>query len=383
MLYEEKKISDEELAHWLAFSVINGVGPKRVAILEERLNSMITAWNAPSTVLRRLPGFGEETIAAIEAGRKEIDPHQLLVDLRSTNIQAWTWNDPLYPINLKHITDPPIVLYVNGDLRHESLNSTVAVVGTRKPSSYGQKLAKDVARELSLHGVTVVSGMAVGIDSIAHWGAIEGGSPTIAVLGCGADVCYPSSNRRLFDALIEDGKGAIVSEYYPGIKPDKFRFPARNRIISGLCKALVVVEASAKSGSLISANLSFDQSREVFAFPGRTDSVMSEGTNKLIKQNKAHLCTSFQDILNELNWVKTKIGSGRERPAVIQLYGREREIYDLISLESIHFDALIEQSGMAAGELSATLTMLELAGLVLRESGDWYSRQADVTVSNR
>ncbi len=383
MLYEDKPISDEELAHWLAFSVLSGVGPKRVAVLEERLNSMVTSWNAPVSVLRRLPGFGDETIAAIEAGRKEIDPHKLLANLKDTGIKAWTWNDPHYPIRLRHIADPPIVLYVNGDLRPEFLTSAVAVVGTRRPTSYGEKNAKAVALGLSTHGVTVVSGMAVGIDSIAHWGALDGGSPTIAVLGCGPDVCYPSSNKRLFKAILEEGKGAIISEYFPGTTAEKFRFPARNRIISGLCQALVVVEGACTSGSLISANMAFDQSREVFAFPGRIDAVMSEGPNKLIKQNKAHLCTSYEDILDELNWVKTKVGANREQPSVVALYGREREVYDLISLESIHFDAMVEQSGMSAGELSATLTMLELAGLVTREAGDWYSRQSDVTVRNR
>ncbi len=383
MLYEDKPISDEELAHWLAFSVLSGVGPKRVAILEERLNSMVTAWKAPSTVLKRLPNFGDETIAAIETGRKEIDPYALLEDLRKSGIQALTWNDPHYPVKLRHIADPPVVLYVNGDLRLEYLTNAVAIVGTRRPTSYGEKNAKTISAGLAMHGITIVSGLATGIDSIAHWGAIDGGSPTIAVLGSGPDVCYPTSNQRLFNTILEEGKGAIVSEYFPGIQPEKFRFPARNRIISGLCQALLVVEGAEDSGSLISANMAFDQSREVFAIPGRIDSVMSAGPNKLIKQNKAHLCTCYEDILTELNWVKTKVGPNREQPTVVALYGREREIYDIISQESVHFDTMVEQTGMTAGELSATLTMLELAGLVSREAGDWYSRKNDVTVGNR
>jgi DNA processing protein len=297
-------------------------------------------------------------------------------------MKAWTWKDPQYPHQLKHIADPPIVLYVNGELEPEMLTHAVGVVGTRRPTSYGQKIAKEVARGLSEHGVTVVSGMAVGIDSLAHWGAIEGGSPTIAVLGCGPDVCYPSGNRRLFKEILQPGKGAIVSEYFPGTTPEKFRFPARNRIISGIAHALVVVEGGLDSGSLITAYQAFDQSREVFAFPGRVDSPMSEGTHKLIRNNNAHLCTGFKDVLTELNWVQTRSGPERDRPSVVQLYGREREIYELITSEPVQFETLCEQSGMATGELSATLTMLELAGLVQREPGDWYARHSDVRVAN-
>jgi DNA processing protein len=381
-LEEEKSVSDEELAHWLAFSRLDGVGPKRLSLLAEQLSSVVTAWNASAAVLQRIKGFGDETIAAIEKGRRQIDPFKLLAEFKTTGLKAWTWSDPQYPMQLKHIADPPIVLYVNGELEPESLKHAVGVVGTRHPTSYGQKIAKDVARGLSDQGVTVVSGMAVGIDSLAHWGAIEGGSPSIAVLGCGPDVCYPSSNKRLFKELVEEGKGAVVSEYYPGTRPEKFRFPARNRIISGLCQALVVVEGGEDSGSLITAYQAFDQSREVFAFPGRIDNPMSQGPHKLIKSNNAHLCTSHWDILTELNWVHTRTGSERERPRAVQLYGREREIYDLLGFEPVHFETLCQQSGMATGELSATLTMLELAGLVYRETGDWYIRHSDVKVTN-
>lgn len=382
VLDHESKVTDEELAHFLAFSVLAGVGPRRLAIMEEQLSSIKTIWNASAAVLSRIKGIGEETISVIEKGRREIDPYKLLADLKESGLSAITWNDPAYPLRLRNISDPPVVLYVNGNLKPEYLNHAVAVVGTRHPSPYGQKIAKDVARGLSLNGITVVSGMAIGIDSIAHWGAIEGGSPSIAVLGCGADVCYPSSNKRLFDTLLEDGKGAILSEYFPGTQAEKFRFPARNRIVSGLCEALVVVEGGLDSGSLISAQQAFDQSREVFAFPGRIDSPMSAGPHKLIMRQNAHLCTSYEDIMQEMGWVQTRSGNDRDRPAVLKLYGREREIYDLVSIEPVHFDTLCAQSGMGAGELSATLTMLELGGLVKRETGDWYSRYGDVKVSN-
>ena len=381
-LEEENSANEEELAHWLAFSKIDGIGPKRLTMLVDQMESVITAWKAPVTVLRRMRGFGEETIAALERGRKDIDPYQLLAEFKKTGISAWTWNDPQYPVQLKHIADPPIVLFVNGKLTADMLTHVVGVVGTRRPTSYGQKVARDVAHGLSEQGVTVVSGMALGIDSLAHWGAIDGGSPSIAVLGCGPDVCYPSSNKRLFQELLKEGKGATISEYFPGTRPDRFRFPARNRIISGIAHALAVVEGGLDSGSLITAYQAFDQSREVFAFPGRIDNPMSAGPHKLIKNNNAHLCTSYSDILSEMNWVQTRTGPERDRPRVVQLYGRERQIYDLLSTEPVHFETVLQQSGMPTGELSATLTMLELAGLVLRDTGDWYSRHADVKVSD-
>ncbi|MBX9689172.1 MAG: DNA-processing protein DprA [Candidatus Obscuribacterales bacterium] len=382
MFDDDKAISDDELAHWLAFSMVNGVGPRRVAILLERLESMKTAWNASRLVLQRLEGIGEETINNIERARAELDPQAILGEFKESGMQALTWLDPRYPYRLRHIADPPVVLYVNGEIGVEDLAHTVGIVGTRRPSSYGEKIAKEVARGLSSHGVTVVSGMAVGIDSLAHWGALEGSAPTIAVLGCGADICYPSSNRKLFNTILKEKRGAIVSEYYPGTKPESFRFPARNRIISGLSEALVVVEGGIDSGSLITARQAFDQCRDVFAFPGRVDSAASEGPNHLIREHIAQLCTSYEDILLAKNWVQSRSGAEREKPAVVQLYGREKELFELISIEPVHFDTLSERSGMPTGELSATLTMLELAGLIHRAAGDWYSRMSDIRLRN-
>lgn len=374
LIEEDKPLSEEELAHWVAFSLVNGVGPKRVQMLLERLGSIVTAWNASSLVLQRLPGFGPETIATFEEGRKGIEPAKLLQKLKDDNIQVWTLKDGSYPIWLRNIADPPICLFVKGEISFSAFHNVAAVVGTRRPTSYGQKLAKDIAKGLSENGVTVISGMAVGVDSLAHWGAIEGGSPTLAVLACGPDVCYPSSNRRLYKAIVEDNKGAIISEYFPGTTPEKFRFPQRNRIVSGLSQAVVVVEGEVTSGSLITARMAFEQSREVFAVPGRVDSPMSEGPHKLIREDRAHLCTGHLDVLKEMSWEKVPGKVEGNKPTAVKLYGREKEVYDLIEAEPIHFDTLIERTSMQTGEMSATLTMLELAGLVSRLQGDWYER---------
>lgn len=370
----EEKISDEELAHWLAFDCMEGIGlgSRRIRQLFDKLQSMKSAWGASAEVLKYVPGFDPELISRFIEKRRSMEPWKVLDKLRATGIQAWPVNDPRYPIALRNIYDPPALLYVNGNVRQNDFEFAIGLIGTRKPSSYGQKLAKDTGRGLSDHGVTVVSGMAIGIDSISHWGALEGSGRTIAVLGCGPDVCYPSSNRKLFNEILSKDRGLIVSEYFPGTSPEPFRFPARNRVISGLSKGVIVVEGGLGSGSLITANQAFEQNREVFAFPGRVDSDMSAGTNKLIASNKAQLISSYKDVLHSLDWVQ---GAISDAPIMVELFGREREIYDLLAAsDPTHFDSLIERTGMSAGELSATLTMLELAGVVTRMPGDWYVR---------
>ncbi len=368
--------TDNEQAHWLAFDQLSGpgLGVARVKLLYDRLQSLAAAWTASRDQLRSLAIFNSDIIDAFIEKRKSIDPAALLDQVRKANIQAYPLFHPLYPMRLREIHDPPIILYINGSLTPEDMLYAVGVVGTRRPSSYGSKYAKEISRNLARSGATVVSGMAVGIDSLAHWGAIEGGGKTVAVLGCGPDVCYPSGNRPLFKALTSGEHGAVVSEFFPGTKPEPWRFPARNRIISGLSKGLAVIEAGETSGSLITAKIAFEQNREVFALPGRVDNPMSSGTNKLIGSHTAHVLTTHEDILNELRWASVP-SNGKLPPVVVELYGKEKDIFELISAEPVHFDHLIERSGLQAGELSATLTMLELAGMVERLPGDWYSRE--------
>ncbi len=368
--------TDEEQAHWLAFDQLSGpgLGVQRVKLLYDRMLTLTAAWTASRDQLRSLGIINLDVIDAFIEKRKAIDPAALLEQVRKQNVQAYPLYHPLYPMRLREIHDPPIILYINGRLTPDDMLYAVGVVGTRRPSSYGQKFSKEISKNLAMAGATVVSGMAVGVDSLAHWGAIEGGGKTVAVLGCGPDVCYPSSNRPLFKALTSGEHGAVVSEFFPGTKPEPWRFPARNRIISGLSKGLAVIEAGETSGSLITAKLAFEQNREVFALPGRVDNPMSRGTNKLIGSHTAHVLTSHEDILNELRWASAPSGGGQV-PTMVELYGKEKDVFELISSEPVHFDHLIERSGLQTGELSATLTMLELAGMVERLPGDWYSRQ--------
>lgn len=367
---------EEETAYWVAFDKMSGtgLGIQRLKTLYEIHGNLKTVWELPSSQLHQIRGLSENAIKAFDKQRKLIDPQIFMAELKQKGVTALPYCHPLYPYLLRDIHDAPLVLYMKGNLTPLDFAHSVAIVGTRKPSAYGQRYAKEIARELSLQGATIVSGMAVGIDSIAHWSAIESNAKSIAVLGCGVDICYPSSNKALYNRLAQQGSGAVISEFYPGTKPEKWMFPARNRIVSGLSQALIVIEAGAESGALITAKMAFEQNRLTFALPGRIDNEMSRGTHKLIAESQAKILTDWKDVLKDLNWVpKTSQGTS-EVPTIIELFGREKDIYDLLSREPVHFDLLAQQTGMGAGELSATLTMLELAGLVTRHPADWFSR---------
>ncbi|HNB23580.1 MAG TPA: DNA-processing protein DprA [Candidatus Melainabacteria bacterium] len=369
----------KDLPYWLGFDQLSGVGlgGKRLRMLFDHFLSAEAAWSAKATEMKALPWLKQEQIEQIIQKRKEINLDQLLETLEKVEVTALPFNHPLYPSRLREIADPPIVLYMKGQLTPQELDHSIAIVGTRRPTTYGQRLAKEFARGLAEAGATIVSGMAIGVDSLCHWGAIEGGGRTVAVLANGPDLCYPTSNRPLYNGLIDGTHGAVISEFFPGTKPESWRFPARNRIISGLSKGVVVIEAGATSGSLITADIGFEQSREIFAIPGRIDAPMSMGCNKLIAANKAQLVMNHIDVLNALNWVS--VPTARDVPTMVELFGREKEVFELVTSEPIHFDVLSQKLEMSAGELSATLTMLELAGIVERLPGDWYSRLSKVS----
>jgi DNA processing protein len=372
---------EEELGVWLAFSQMTGpgFGIQRTKLLYDRFGSLRSLWKASAAEVREIASdlINFEASKIFKEKKKELDPEQLLGIVSKAGIRAYYHYDPDYPPLLREIHDPPFVIFVKGGLMPNDMRHTVAVVGTRRPSAYGSKHAKAIGRGLAESGATVVSGMAMGVDSLAHWGAIDGGGRTLAVLGCGVDFCYPSSNKPLYQKLSEGDHGALLSEFFPGTKPEPWRFPARNRIISGLSQAVAVIEAGETSGSLITAKIAFEQNREVYALPGSVDNPASKGTNKLIADNVAHLFGSYSDIIKQMGWLT--VPAGHEVPTMVELYGRERDIFEMISAEPVHFDVLCEKSGMNSGELSATLTMLELAGVINRLPGDWYEREKCVS----
>ena len=282
------------------------------------------------------------------------------------NIKKITFDNPNYPSLLKQIFEPPKELYVLGDLKKEEKNP-LAVVGTRLPSSYGKVVASSMVRELASRGITIISGLALGIDGISHQACLEGGGKTIAVLGSGLDIIYPFCHKKLAKEIVEKG-GALVSEYPPGTKPDRWQFPARNRIIAGLSQACLVIEAPKKSGALITPFYALNEGRDVLSVPGEINKKNSEGTNNLIKLG-AKPVTTPQDVLEIFNI------TGEEKRKEIKADSREEEI--LLNLlakgDPIHIDKLIGLSKLSSAIVLSTLTMMEINKKIKNLSQGFYS----------
>jgi len=280
----------DEKRYWVAFSVFPGIGPVRFRLLLEHFGSAKKAWGAPLS----------NTFVDF---RKKFDIDEYLEKLEHLHVSVLTPSDSKYPKLLKEISDPPFLLYIRGKNTGEPINldKTIAVVGTRNITPYGQEVTRRLVAGLVAHGFTIVSGMAYGVDAVAHQAAIDAGGKTIAVLGCGIDIIAPPSNARLYREIGEEGHGAIVSEMPLGLKPDKGMFVARNRIISGLSLGVVVTEGAGDSGALITARNAGEQGREVFAVPGPITSPYSRGPAQLIKKG-ATLVESVEDILDEINY---------------------------------------------------------------------------------
>lgn len=295
-----------------------------------------------------------------------MDPEAMLPALAKKSIEVLTWEDEAYPPYLKEIDQPPPVLYYRGTVLPED-DLAVAIVGTRNVTAYGKQLTKDTATYLTANGITVVSGLARGVDAIAHQTALEQGGRTFAVLGSGVDVIYPPEHRTLAESIV--AHGALISDYPPGTQPDGVNFPPRNRIISGLSRGTVVIEAGEKSGALITAKFSIDQGREVFAAPGSVLSPMSRGTNNLLAAGAVPL-TSPTVILKNLNITQTRPSAERVKPT---LDADEARILRALGQDTLHIDDLCGKLGTSVEKLTAQLTMMELKGLVVRAKGMEYA----------
>jgi DNA processing protein len=286
-----------------------------------------------------------------------------------------TRNDPEYPLNLREIYDPPLVLYVRGALLAGEKHA-IGIVGSRRTSLYGQEMSRKLAYQLARVGATIVSGLARGIDTCAHKGALQAKGRTIAVIGCGIDQMYPPENAKLADEIVEKG-GAVVTEFPFGVKPDKQHFPMRNRIISGWSMGVIVVEANQKSGALITAKFANEQGRQVFAVPGRADSILSRGANKLIKDG-AKLTEDAEDVLSEFEYLvpKDKVAradAGGTRSA-LKLSEMEAKVMAAIGDEEVVIDELIRATGLTSAAVSATLLGLEMKKVVKQLPGKLYAR---------
>jgi DNA processing protein len=359
--------------------MIDGVGPIRLRALLERFGTPEAILAAPKQELIRVEGVGEEVARSIAGWREQIDLDAELKRIEKDGVRAVTRDDTDYPKNLCEIYDPPLVLYVKGALR-ENERMAIGIVGSRRTTLYGQEMARKLAFQLARLGVAVVSGLARGIDTCAHTGALQAKGRTVAVIGCGIDVMYPAENKKLANEIVEKG-GAVVTEFPFGVKPDKQNFPMRNRIISGWSLGVVVVEANLKSGALITAKQAMEQGREVFAVPGRADSILSRGTNKLIKDG-AKLTEDVEDVLSEFEYLlprkdeEDRDGAAEAegiKPA-LKLNEMEEKVMEHIGNEEVAIDDIIRDSGLTSAAVSATLLALEMKRLVKQLPGKQYAR---------
>ncbi|MBE3117640.1 MAG: DNA-protecting protein DprA, partial [Candidatus Atribacteria bacterium] len=348
--------------YWVGFNLVKGIGAVRLQALCNHFGDLALAWQAPADALQAagLSPKLAERVAQVRAG---VDLDKYLTKVKAQGIEILTWDDDLYPPRLKEIDQPPPVLYVRGALTTED-SWAVAVVGTRRVSAYGRQVAEEIASFLAANGVTVVSGLARGVDAIAHQSALKAGGRTIAVLGCGVDRIYPPEHVQLAEKMM--ASGALISDYAPGTPPDASNFPPRNRIISGLSMATVVVEAGETSGALITAQFAIDQGREVFAVPGNILAPQSKGTNRLIAQG-ARPMLSVRDLLDVLNL--TRVTEQRLVRKVLPTDETESKLMSVLTHEPLHMDEIRNQTGLPIERVSATLVMMELKGLVRQVGG--------------
>lgn len=379
-----------DVADHLALALVPGLGPKLTAALLERFGSAAAARLATADQLADIPYIGEKTAASLAAALRTIDVGPELALAGKHGVRVVPLGFPEYPPALASVPAPPPLLYFRGEWTPADANA-VGIVGSRGCSSYGLKVAAQIARDLARAGFTVVSGLARGIDGAAHRAALEAGGRTVAVLAGGLSKIYPPEHADLA-AEIAAGRGCLVSETPMGMDPQPGMFPARNRIVSGLSRAVVVVEANAKSGALITARHAAEQGREVYAVPGRVDDPTSAGCLELLRGG-ARLVRSADDVIEDLRGLSTPDPvSGRRQPAVLPrlselgadvprppeplppLSDAERRVFDAVA-DRRHADELARELGLPVGELSRALMQLELKKLVRRQPGNYYERR--------
>ncbi|NLD49811.1 MAG: DNA-protecting protein DprA [Clostridiaceae bacterium] len=352
--------------YWIWLSSIPGIGAVKSRKLLEYFEQPYNIFNSREDELKTLPFLNGSDVVNIRDKIIKDNVKKVIENTYKNNIKVITIEDELYPYYLKNIYDPPLVLYIKGNIIDNE--KYLAVVGSRKATTYGLDMARKISSELTGYGITVVSGMARGIDTYAHRGALGVGGRTIAVLGCGVDVVYPYENKKLMERIISEG--ACISEYIPGMPPVAGNFPARNRIISGMSLGVIVIEAGEKSGSLITANFALEQGREVFALPGNVNSINSTGTNKLIREG-AKIVTGIEDILEEFNlsYTEEKIKkfyqeNNRDDKLLKGLEEDERKIAQCLVEGELHIDVLAKKTGFSIKSVNSILLMLELKCVV-------------------
>ena len=371
---------DEELFACMAFVKARGIGSRT-------WQKVFDKYGSPARALENCPCWQEDGLVRKDQLRAfisrswEREADQELELIARKNLKVILWNDPEYPEGLRQISGPPALMYFRGDTSLLK-NHSLAVVGSRQSSGYGQEMARSICREISAAGMTIVSGFAYGIDRQAHLASVDNPGGTVAVLGTGIDLVYPAMNKDLWVRIVE--KGLILTEFCPGTKPDPGNFPYRNRIISGLSLGVLVIQSAIKSGSMITARLALDQNKEVFAVPGAVNMDNYEGCNQLIKQG-AHLVRCADDILEVLvPMVKAnaflkhdnilKYSEAPRKMLPKDLSQNEKDLADLLACQDqIHIDALTKKTGWSSQMVSQVLVLLEIKGLVRRSPGMYYS----------
>lgn len=357
----------DESPFWLAISRVPHIGPARIDRLLARFGSLRVAWSAPSHELRAV--LEPRPLAELLAMRAHVEPHREIERMAQQGMRITHPGHAAYPRLLAEISGRPSVLYYRGSL-HQTDAKSVAIVGTRRATAYGRQAAARIAAELAQAGLTVISGLARGVDAVAHRAALEAGGRTIGVLGSGPDVIYPSEHRHLAEEIVANG--AVVSELPPGAKPDAQNFPARNRIISGMSLGVTVIEAPLRSGALITATFAADQGREVFVIPGSVFAAASEGTNALLRDG-ARLVRDGADILADLSLSPADMSS--TPPVQLPLDESELRLLAAVGDEARHIDELAETAGLRASEAGARLMTLELKGLIRNHGAQFYVRR--------
>jgi len=347
----------DTLRYYIGFNLVRGIGPARLRALVETFGDIERAWHAPADALRR-SGLDRRSLRSFLSARARLDLEREVQRVEAAGVRVFTWEDADYPALLREIHDPPPVLYVRGQLLPEDA-WTIAVVGTRRVSVYGREVTHRLVAALARCGLSVVSGLARGIDGVAHQTALETGGRTIAVLGCGVDRIYPPEHRELARNVVR--RGALVSEYPLGTMPEARNFPPRNRIISGMSIGVLITEAGQGSGALITADYAAEQGRDVFAVPGSILAAGSAGTNRLI-QDGAKMVLEPGDVLQELNL--TMVAEQAEARAVLPASETEAKLLAHLGGEPTHVDELRREVALPIAEVTSTLAMMELKGMV-------------------
>ena len=355
----------------LRLASVPRIGPQKIRALVAHFLNPLEVLQASPRELIQVAGIDKKLASAIahhKEGERFAD--EQLKRLNRAGGRILTIWDKEYPELLKKIYDPPALLFVLGELDATDRHA-IAIVGTRRPSTYGQQMAEALARDLTRLGLTIVSGLARGVDTIAHQATLKAGGRTLAVVGSGLDVPYPPENRPLLESIAE--QGAVLSEFPMGAKPDATNFPRRNRIISGLSLGTVVVESAEDGGAMITATTALDQDREVFAIPGNITENRSEGPNKLIREGRAKLIQKVEDILDELRpELRHILRKEREPEPALELTLFERKLLDVLAVEPIHIDSIAERADTSTADALVNLLSLEFKGLVRQMPGKMF-----------